>query len=349
MAGRKPHHDRTMKVRKQGCHPRTGCPLTSKLVTIRQLANDDRAGARQQSGLTQLRDHPVEPVRALTHLIQKKDISLRRRERERRAERRQQLRQRAAKQDAGGFAVADGFERWRNQFPHRLAAAQGTRERIDVVALGAARQPPVQHRSVKGDQITAERQECENGGEIAVADERLAGALRLVTIEKRQDLRAAEAAANADQTRNRWIAPGSSNGGGAKLGRTGDVPLAREHRVVEDRLESQPANLLDPEVELVAIEGAGRRDDGKAIARFEGPRLPHHRKRAISSATARCSSRPRVDRRARTAGGRAATAVARNRSFARCWRFNASSTRHRGRRSSSTAWTSASSAAACVS
>src|SRR5262249_59520016 len=106
------------------------------------------------------------------------------------------------------------------QFPHRLAAAQGTHERIEVVTLSAPRQTPVQHRSVKGDQITAERQECENGGEIAVADERLAGAPRLVTIEKRQDLRAAEAAANADQTRNRRIAPGRSNGGGAKLGRT---------------------------------------------------------------------------------------------------------------------------------
>ena len=39
-------------------------------------------------------------------------------------------------------------------------------------------------------------------------------------------------------------------------------------------------------IELVAIEGAGWRDDGKAVAGAQGARLQHHRKRAISCATA---------------------------------------------------------------
>ena len=66
----------------------------------------------------------------------------------------------------------------------------------------------------------------------------------------------------------------------------------REDRVVIDRDESQALELRDSVVELLADKRAGWSDDGEAAARFEGARLQHHRNRAISSAMARCSSRP---------------------------------------------------------
>ena len=131
--------------------------------------------------------------------------------------------------------------------------------------------------------------------------------LRLVAIEQRQHLRAAVAAAHADEAGNRRIAPGVVNRGGADRRRSGDVALAREDGVVEDRHEAEAADFVDAAVELLAGERAGGSDDGEAIAWRERARLEHHRKRAISSAIARCSSRPSASRSARPAAGRAAT------------------------------------------
>ena len=58
--------------------------------------------------------------------------------------------------------------------------------------VGAPRLP-------KSDHVTTDGQKREDRREVAVADERLAGALRLVSIEKGKHLGAAVATANADQ------------------------------------------------------------------------------------------------------------------------------------------------------
>ena len=102
--------------------------------------------------------------------------------------------------------------------------------------------------------------------EIAVADERLAGGARLLAIEQRQQLPAAVSAAHAEQTLDGRIAPGLTNRRRPQLRRTGDISLPREYRVVVHRFEAETPDLLDPLVELVAVERAGGRDDGEAIA-----------------------------------------------------------------------------------
>ena len=81
----------------------------------------------------------------------------------------------------------------------------------------------------------------------------------------------------------------------------------------------------------------------------ERTRFAHHAKRAISPAIAWCSARPRACRNALAPFGLAPMPAARKRSLARCCRLSASSRRLKAIRSSSTAWTSASNAAACAS
>ena len=132
-------------------------------------------------------------------------------------------------------------------------------------------------------------------------------AARLVAIEQRQHLRAAVSAAHADESGDRGIAPRRLNRRRANLRRPARYSLSGEDRLVVDRLETQPADLVDALVELVAIERAGGGDDGKAIAGLERARLQHHANRAISSAIARCSSRPSTCCRARGPSGRRGT------------------------------------------
>src|SRR5205814_498470 len=113
---------------------------------------------------------------------------------------------------------------------------------------------------------------------------------------------AAVSAADADHAGDRRIPPRRTNRGRSKLRLAGHVALPREHRLVVDRIESEPAELGDAAVELCAVERAGGSDHGDAIAGTEGAGLPHQRYRAISSAMARYSSRPIA---ARSAGPRA--------------------------------------------
>src|SRR5262249_43030991 len=231
----------------------------------------------------------------------------------------------------------------------RLEAAERALERIGIVPLGAASQAPREHRTMKGDELAVEREIAEDCREVAVADERFARTLRQLAVEQGQNLRAAVAAADADHAGDRWIVPRGVNGPGAHLRRAGHVALALEHRFVVHRLEPQIPDFIDAAIEFLAIERAGRSDDGEAIAEVERARLAHHRKRAISAAMARCSSRPSASRSAAPVIGFAATGDARKRSFARRWRISASSIRFIETLSSSTACTSASSAAACAS
>ena len=177
--------------------------------------------------------------------VEEQHVALRRRKRVGRAERRQQLRQGAAEQRAACLAAMQRLEPVGRELAHRLSAAQRAQERVAIVAGVAAPQPAGEHRPVKGDQPADDGEKREERREVAVADERLAGALRLGRIEQRQQLGAAVAAPHADEAGDRRIAPGGADRAGAQLGRARQIALPGEHRVVVDRLELQPANLVD--------------------------------------------------------------------------------------------------------
>src|SRR6516165_6389602 len=287
--------------------------------------------------------------RALADLVEKKHGALWRRKLERRRKRSQQLGHRAAVEPAGRLTAAEALEQRRPQLTDGLATGQRPEERLRVITRRAARQPPREHRPMKCDHFAANGQKRQHGGQIAVSDERLARSARLPGIEQRQHLGAAVPAPNADHARDRRVAPGPQNGGGPHLSRSRQITLAREYGVVVHRLEAETSNLVEATIELIALEGARGSDDGEAVAWLQGPRLHHHRNWVISSAIARCASRPRAARSARPVSGRAATVDTRNRSFARCCRLSASSTRAIGMTPSSTAWISASSVATCFS
>ena len=162
---------------------------------------------------------------------------------------------------------------------------------------------------------------------------------RLVAVEQRQHLRAAVAAADADDAGDRRIAPRRVNGRRPHLRRAGDVALRARTPIRRRPARIRAAESRRCRVELLAGERAGGRDDGEAIAWRERARLaasqePRHlvgdRAMLVAAEHLRAARGPRA--------ARGATAAARNRSFARRWRFSASSTRVSGSRSSSTAW-----------
>ena len=165
-----------------------GKSANSSAITARAVGSPDgsshlgsspmtTAEARaSRPGLPQLRHHAIQPVRALADLVEKQHVARRRRESERRAERREELRQRPAEERAGRLPVSNRFEPGRRELAHRLAPAERGHERVRVVALRAAAQPAGEHRAVKRDDVAAEREERQHRRQIAVADERLAGA-----------------------------------------------------------------------------------------------------------------------------------------------------------------------------
>src|SRR4026208_841609 len=87
-------------------------------------------------------------------------------------------------------------------------------------------------------------------GGAVLPGERLPGPPRLVAIEQRKKLRAAVAAADADQAGDRRIPPRGPNRGCTKLRGARHIAAAGKDRVVEHRDESQPSDLFDAEVEL---------------------------------------------------------------------------------------------------
>ena len=128
---------------------------------------------------------------------------------------------------------------------------------------------------------------------VAVADEDLGGPLHQGRVQKRQELRAAVAAAHRHERRNRRIVPRVVDGRGAHGGLAGDVALSRKDALVVDRFEAKAFELDDPGVELFSFERAGRRHQRDAIARPQPARLhpaardsSAHRKAAISAAIA---------------------------------------------------------------
>src|SRR5262249_32196583 len=144
-------------------------------------------------------------------------------------------------------------------------------------------------------------------GDIAVADEHLRVRAHGVELEQRQHLNAAVPAAHAEDASNGWIGPGVHERR-RSLGRiTGDEPASRENAIVEHRLETERSHLLHAAIELLARKRARGCENRDAIpgAQRAGPPawllrpLATHAHRAISSATAWCSTRPTACRTAR--------------------------------------------------
>src|ERR1700724_2733170 len=65
MAGRKADEHGAGKVAEHLRHHRTRGRLARWLVALRQLTDDNGNGPREETRLTQLRDHAVQPVRPL--------------------------------------------------------------------------------------------------------------------------------------------------------------------------------------------------------------------------------------------------------------------------------------------
>ena len=187
---------------------------------------------------------------------------------------------------------------------------------------------------MKRHEIARRRQKGQQRREIAVTDERLPGALELL------EDRAAAAAGRCHSRPRTATMPAiagsrecSANGVGAHRRTARDVSVA-VRRPSRRTPASNPSRRISamPQVELFPVERAGWSDDGETAPRLEGARLQHQMNRAISSAMARCSSRPSrcdsacaLERPCRDAGS-AETAP-----WRACWRCSASSTRASGK------------------
>jgi hypothetical protein len=98
---------------------------------------------------------------------------------------------------------------------------------------------------------------------------------------------AAVAAADRKHGADGRVGPRGEEGAGTHVGRTREVPLAREHVIVEDRLESEAPNFLETGVEVFSSKRTGGSNDRDPIARPESPGLSHaYANLAISAATA---------------------------------------------------------------
>jgi hypothetical protein len=140
---------------------------------------------------------------------------------------------------------------------------------------------------MKRHDTAPEHLKVEQRRDVAVPDERLAGSRRRGSVQQWQELRAAVPATRGDQRGNRRIDPRTVNRRRAELGRASQVSLAGEDRVVVHGVETEPTQLFNPALELIAVKGAGWGDNGNPIAGHERTRLSDHANRAISSATRR--------------------------------------------------------------
>src|SRR6185436_13778071 len=106
-------------------------------------------------------------------------------------------------------------------------------------------------------QIAAGCHERQERGQIAITDERLARLPNLGLVEQRQDLRAAVAAAYADDSGDARIPERLADAFRTDGWRPGHIALTLEQGLVIDRLECQPPDLGDSQLEFLADEGAG--------------------------------------------------------------------------------------------
>ena len=176
--------------------------IARRLVAPRQLADDDGRGARQQAGLAQLRHHAIEPVRPLADFVEEQHVA--------RAAGRTRTACRATRAAASACRRAAGPRLRRRACvsspaararPPARARQQRADERLLVVAAAPRAEPAREHRPVKRHHAAAEREERQQRGDVAVADERLRA-----RAAPRRD-RAAAAAARCRSRRGRRSAP----------------------------------------------------------------------------------------------------------------------------------------------
>ena len=161
----------------------------------------------------------------------------------------------------------------------RLRRAQAPRERVAVVAGGAARR----RRSIIGPwkvtmpQVSVSQRQQRRV--VAVADERLGGAAKPARVEQRQQLHAAVSAAGGDERGDAGSCPGRRGAPRRATSRRARCVARRARRRVscEHRLETEARNSCHAGLELVRATGTGwpapRRRSGRPACK--GPRLPH--------------------------------------------------------------------------
>ena len=104
---------------------------------------------------SQLREHPIQPIRPLRHVVEEQDRAGRGIERVRRAERRDQLRQRPANQHAAGLARPHGLEAIVVDLSNRRRQRHAAQKGVAVVARCSPREAAFDHRPVKRHQAAA--------------------------------------------------------------------------------------------------------------------------------------------------------------------------------------------------
>ncbi len=111
--------------------------------------NTTRAGAAQHARLFELRQHAMQPIRALVHVLEEEEAALGRREGVGRAERGDQ-RASACRRTAGRAPRRPGSRRpFRTSAPCRSAPRARAINDADVVAVRPAAEAPFQHRAVQ--------------------------------------------------------------------------------------------------------------------------------------------------------------------------------------------------------
>src|SRR5688572_4490032 len=146
--------------------------VATRLLAAAHLAEHQRHGARQDAAEHQLRQHPIEPVRAFVDVLEKQDAARRRIECVRRAERRYELRERPAKQPSRRLASPQ-HQQAVGRHREAATALQQRHERALVVSRRAARQPPFDHRTVERGHAALAGEKGQERGVVAVSDEQL--------------------------------------------------------------------------------------------------------------------------------------------------------------------------------
>src|SRR5688572_17911045 len=252
---RKAMYDRAVKVAQQTRKHALGGDGAARLIAIAEVAEHDRRRTIQHPRQPQLRQHAIDPERALADIFQKKHVAVRRIERVRCTKRRNELRKRPTHQWPRGLTRLERLEPRRRELTERLRARQGAEERVAVVCIDAAAEPAIEHRSMKRHDAATPRQVREHRRQVAVPDERLRRLPQIFFLEKRQQMHAAIAAAYGDERANRWIAPCREKCLGPYFALAGKIAaVLREHALFEDRLETEPADFENPLVEFFTNE-----------------------------------------------------------------------------------------------
>ena len=193
----------------------------------------DGGRAREQAGLPKLRHHAVEPIRPLADFVEEQTRSPRA-DRTRTACRAMRAAASACRRTAARAPRRAGPSRGAGGASSPIGSRRHRARSKESRSYPSAPRPsrPASIGPWNATIPQLQRQERQERRQIAVSDEGLAGAPRLLAIEQRQHLRAAVSAAHADDAGNRRIAPGRIES--PRRGPRADRPrtLPREDRVV---------------------------------------------------------------------------------------------------------------------